>query len=57
MADNADGAGNFEADADALAATVLAVEESSEKIYLSQLGAAATRNAIVAKPSTREPRS
>ncbi len=37
---------DFEADADALAATVLA-SKNPEKIYLSQLGTAATRNAIV----------
>ena len=46
VADNADIAGNFEADADELAAGVLALK-NPEKIYLSQLGAAATRNAIV----------
>ena len=46
IADNPDKAGNFEADADELAATVLA-SKHPEKIYLSQLGKAATRNAIV----------
>ena len=46
VADNSDRAGNFEADADALAATVLA-SKNPEKIYLSRLGTAATRNAIV----------
>ena len=46
VADNPDRAGNFEADADALAATVLA-SKNPEKIYLSRLGTAATRNAIV----------
>ena len=46
VADNPDRAGNFEADADELAATVLA-SKNPEKIYLSQLGTAATRNAIV----------
>ena len=46
VADNPDRAGNFEADADALAATVLA-SKHPEKIYLSRLGTAAMRNAIV----------
>ena len=46
VADNADGAGNFEADADKLAAKVLA-SKNPEKIYLSQLGPAATRNSIL----------
>ena len=46
VADNADIAGNFEADADELAGGVLALK-NPEKIYLSQLGAAATRNAIL----------
>ena len=46
IADNADKAGNFEADADELATTVLA-SKHPEKIYLSQLGRAATRSAIV----------
>ena len=46
VADNPDRAGNFEADADTLAATVLA-SKNPEKIYLSRLGTAATRNAIV----------
>ena len=46
VADNPDRAGNFEADADELAANVLA-SKNPEKIYLSQLGTAATRNAIV----------
>jgi len=46
VADNPDRAGDFEADADELAATVLAAK-NPEKIYLSQLGSAATRNAIV----------
>ena len=46
VADNPDRAGNFEADADALAATVLA-SKNPQKIYLSRLGTAATRNAIV----------
>ena len=46
VADNPDRAGNFEVDADELAATVLA-SKNPEKIYLSQLGTAATRNAIV----------
>ena len=45
VADNADQAGNFEADAEWLAAGVLA-ERDPEKIYLSQLGAA-TRPTIV----------
>ena len=46
VADNPDRAGNFEADADELAATVLA-SKNPEKIYLSQLGTAAARNAIL----------
>ena len=46
VADNPDRAGNFEADADALAATVLA-SKNPQKIYLSRLGTTATRNAIV----------
>ncbi len=46
VADNPDRAGNFEADADQLAATVLA-SKNPEKIYLSQLGTTHTRNAIV----------
>lgn len=46
VADNSDRAGNFEADADRLAATVLA-SKNPEKIYLRQLGTAETRNAIV----------
>jgi hypothetical protein len=46
VADNPDRAGNFEADADELAATVLA-SKNPQKIYLSQLGTAQTRNAIV----------
>ena len=46
VADNRDRAGNFEADADELAATVLA-SKNPEKIYLSQLGTTHTRNAIV----------
>ncbi len=46
VADNADRAGNFEADADALAATVLA-SKNPDRIYLSRLGATATRNAIL----------
>ena len=46
VADNPDRAGNFEADADALAATVLALK-NPEKIYLCHLGTPATRNAIL----------
>ncbi len=46
VADNADRAGNFEADADRLAAGVLA-SKNPDKIYLSQLGTAATRDAIL----------
>ena len=46
VADNPDRAGTFEADADELAGTVLA-SKHPEKIYLSQLGTAATRNAII----------
>ena len=46
VADNADEAGNFEADAKALAASVLA-SKHTEKIFLSQLGTAATRDEII----------
>ena len=46
VADNPDRAGNFEADADALATTVLALK-NPEKIYLCHLGTPATRNAIL----------
>jgi hypothetical protein len=46
VADNPDRAGNFEADAAALAAGVLA-SRNPGTIFLSQLGAAATRMAIV----------
>ncbi len=46
VADNPDRAGNFEADADRLAASVLA-SKNPYKIYLSQLGTAATRDAIL----------
>lgn len=45
VTDDPDRAGNFEADADALAAGVLA-SRNPHKIYLSQLGTAATRDAI-----------
>ena len=46
VADNADRAGNFEADADVLAASILA-SKNPDKIYLSRLGTVATRTAIV----------
>lgn len=46
VADDADGAGNFEADADEIASTLLAGRET-ERIYLGQLGTAAAREAIV----------
>ena len=46
VADNADMAGDFEADADWLASTTLAGREV-DKLYLSQLGAAATRDAVL----------
>ena len=46
VADNADVAGDFEADADGLAATTLA-GRNVDKLYLSQLGAAATRDAVL----------
>jgi hypothetical protein len=46
VADNPDGAGNFDANAEELASTVLALQ-APEKIYLSQLGATTTRQAIV----------
>jgi hypothetical protein len=45
VSDNPDGAGDFVADAEALAATVLDAKEV-EKIYLSRLGATATRSQI-----------
>ncbi len=46
IADDADRAGDFEADADALASGVLSSHEV-RKIYSSELGTAATRSAIV----------
>lgn len=46
VADDADVAGDFEADADEIAASVLS-REQVEKIYLSELGPSATRAAIV----------
>jgi hypothetical protein len=46
VADNPDGAGNFEADADALAAGVLASKDPT-KLYLRHLGTAGAREAIV----------
>jgi len=46
VADNADAAGDFEAKADEIAATVLP-RDRVEKIYLSELGRSATREAIV----------
>ena len=46
ITDNPDVAGNFDADAEELASTVL-TEESVEKIYLSQLGPAAAHGAIL----------
>ncbi len=46
IADDPDHAGNFDADADELAATVLA-SKRLQKLYLRQLGPAATRTAIV----------
>jgi len=45
VADNPDGAGDFEADAEALAGAVLSSREP-EKIYLGRLGREATRAAI-----------
>ncbi len=45
VADNADEAGDFEADADRLASGILATRNPT-KIYLSRLGAGATRSAI-----------
>ncbi len=47
VADNADKAGNFEANADEIASGVLA-SHTTEKIYLSRLGPDATRSAILA---------
>jgi hypothetical protein len=46
VADNADEAGNFEADADAIAASLLSSREV-EKIYLSRLGTGAARSSIL----------
>jgi hypothetical protein len=46
IADNPDTAGDFDWNADELASTVLS-DQNVEKIYLSQLGTAATRSAIV----------
>ncbi len=46
VADDADRAGNFEADANELASTVLA-SRNPKRIYLSQLGAGATQDAIL----------
>jgi hypothetical protein len=48
VADNADLAGNFEANADEIASSLLAGHASTEKIYLSRLGTSATRSAILA---------
>jgi hypothetical protein len=47
VADNPDGAGDFEADAEALAAVALSDGVAVRKIYLRLLGAQATREAIV----------
>jgi hypothetical protein len=46
VADNPDGAGNFDANAEELASTILA-PRAPEKIYLSRLGTPTTRQAIV----------
>ena len=46
IADNPDKAGDFDSDAEELASTILSGEKI-EKIYLSELGTAATRSAIV----------
>ena len=46
VADNPDGGGNFVADAEELASTVLSGEPLNE-LYLSELGAAATRSEIL----------
>ena len=46
VADNPDIAGNFQADAEEIASSLLA-SRPVKKIYLSELGAAATRSAIV----------
>ena len=46
VADDADRAGDFEADADTIAATLLAGRDT-KRIYLRELGASATRDAIV----------
>ncbi len=45
VADNADRGGNFEADADEIASSILALT-TAKKIYSSRLGTDATRNAI-----------
>ena len=46
VTDNPDGAGDFDWNADVLAATVLS-EQNVDKIYLSQLGTSATRSSIL----------
>ena len=46
ITDNPDLAGNFDADAEEIASTLLA-EESIEKVYLSQLGTAAAHGSIM----------
>jgi hypothetical protein len=46
VADNPDGAGNFEVDAEELVSNVLA-SKNLEKIYLGRIGTAATREAIL----------
>ena len=46
ITDNPDVAGNFDADAEEIASTLLA-EEDIEKVYLSQLGTAAAHGAIL----------
>ena len=46
ITDNPDRAGNFDSDADEIASTILS-EETVEKVYLSEMGAAATRSAVM----------
>ena len=55
VTDNPDRAGNFDADAEEIASSILTAR-SPEKVYLSQLGAAATRDAIHSVASTMERR-
>ena len=46
VTDNPDQAGDFDADAEEIASTILS-EQEVEKLYLSELGPAATRSAVL----------